>query len=157
MTRIILSGKEYGEALEDLIRITNTNLTILAYAIDTQEKQSPRIRRIFGALRRAADAGVNIRILMNTRFNPQRRASSFLPLQEWLDHPGIHLHLHTTDQTQHAKLVIADRSFILIGSHNLTLPALYSQLNVSAIIVDVDAATELERKLDPLFERSRRA
>ena len=152
--RIIHNGNLVDELCK-LFDNAQASITILQYAFEIRAHIPTRIKMIANAILSAADRGVNIRILINTKHGVAPDSIDAVNLAEYIRHPNIHLYYHRSTQVMHAKAIIVDNDKIVIGSHNLTRTSLYSSLNISVIIIDHELARAMHALVFPLFEASK--
>jgi len=68
----------------------------------------------------------------------------------WLEKHGVRVWYDSPGTTTHAKLLVADRRRVLVGSHNLTHAALRYNHEVSLLIDSPDLAGKLIRYFERL-------
>lgn len=134
-------------ALRDLFALANDEVVIVAYAI------SGAAPALFQQIELLLERGVRVRMLIN-RYNEQHesvqtalsklqarsgqllRIFSFLPQYEEAD--------------LHAKIVLVDRRYALVGSANLSLRGLMDNHEI-ALRVEGSAVADITRAIDLLF------
>lgn len=136
--------------IEDLIDRAMTSLLIVGYAVYQEHS-------VLSALMRAASRNVSIGLLLErTADNPRYQGPTIAPFQgipatRWC-WPAAR---RETDAALHAKVVVADRRWVMIGSANITQAALTKNLECGVILDRPDLAESVHRHIaDLISERT---
>lgn len=105
-------------------------------------------------LKKMAEDGVDIKIIMDGKVNQDPRAVSLL--KELADKYGNFRWktYHTGEESLHAKLVISDSYRVIIGSANITHPGLFSNHEIGVLLENRELAWTCEKLFMKLWESS---
>jgi len=153
----VIQDADFTRAAIDLAAGASTSLFLIQYLFVIPPTLSHPAARIASELWGAAERGVHVRILLN-RFSHGRAAGQPVtraPME--LRHPNIDLRYHTSGQVLHSKIIIADATTTLTGSHNLSHWTLTRSHNLSLLIVDTSTGSRILAIYNPLFQRAKHA
>ncbi len=138
----IFSPQEGNKILEQ-IRSANQSIEIEMFVFSSQE--------IYEELIRAKDRGVIIRVILEKRDS----GGSNERMVEKLRENEIDARFATYEyKLTHAKIIIIDGKIVVVGSHNLTKPALNENREASVIIKDQIIASAFRFEFEKDFLRS---
>ena len=157
MSSRIITDAEFTSTAIRIAEEAVHELLLAQYLLIIDQCDSRPVPRIAAALMAAAMRQVRIRILLNRFSHGHGRYNRRAKRPPELDHPNIDLRYHTQGQVLHSKIIVADKTTSLIGSHNLTHWGITRSHNLSILTVDTNVASGLLSLLDPLFERATRA
>jgi cardiolipin synthase len=137
---IVVSGAEllgpglrsFDSVLLELLDRAMDEVQIAAYLMDPWDE-------LFTALRRTVDRGVSLRLVLNRMRQQDGRTVRFLC---GLGSGGGRVSLHDFDLPNsilHAKVVVVDRRFALVGSANLGPGGLHRNYEMGALLEGGDA------------------
>ena len=155
MSLQVITNQSFTAAAIRVADGATRSMLLIQYLFVIDQTSSHPAPRIAAALQRAADRGVQIRILLN-RFMHSKAPGArpwTRPLE--LSHPNIDLRFHTSGMVLHSKIIIADAETVLTGSHNLSHYTLTRSHNLSLLIVDIAIASRILSIYNPLFERAK--
>lgn len=93
--------------------------------------------------------GVDVRVCLD--FGRDRDTGEIedkhVAARDWLAARGVRVILDEVDRTTHAKVVLIDRRWVIIGSHNWTMSAMTRNREASVVLDDPTMAATLEREL----------
>jgi len=147
----LLRDREYFAELVEAIDVARSEVVMAFFLFKTQEggKTPPDI--LLRHLLRAAHRGVAIRILLergksaaSTVDKTNRETARRLREQ------GIEVSFDTPRRTTHTKVVVIDRRYTFLGSHNLTSSALQYNHELSLVVDSPELAMETLRYMDTL-------
>lgn len=138
----LIVGKEYTKKLLGVIEQATTSISILMFVWKwrTRDPQSD-ISLINQAILRASRRGVKVSVFCN-----------FKGMAEHLNTLGIHAKAWQKTKLMHAKGVLVDDKILVLGSHNLTEPAVNFNVEVSALLIDEDVCKAFRRYFDYLWQ-----
>ncbi len=148
-TTTLLRNQEYAEAL--LKRIGNARESIVCsfYLFKITEKRNNQPARIAGELIRARKRGVEVTVILekgkDTRdklYGENRNTAAFLKSG------GVNVYFASPGVTTHNKIVVIDKRYIFLGSHNLTQGALKYNNELSVLIDSPEMAAEVRAYLE---------
>ena len=121
------------DAAKDSIKLVNPYLTL-----------SPRLKK---ALRRAAERGVKVEIMVSLRSDiPLTPDCVFYNVHRLMKH-GCHIYLYKPG-FHHTKVIMVDGKFCTVGSANLNSRSLRFDYEENAVILDKNVTAELSRLFD---------
>lgn len=102
----------------------------------------PTVTRFNDAIKRAVDRGVEVRVVLNS----VREAARLHLL-------GCRVFMFTDSRTLHTKLMIIDRSTVIVGSHNYSESAFSTNEEVSIMLQYDTEATDFTTYFERLVAR----
>lgn len=134
-------GSDYPRIVIPLINSAKTSIEIVMYDWRWYPNEPAHVvQQLNIALVRAAQRGVKIRAVLNNEL-----------VAETLKSVGIKPHLTKARRTIHTKLLLIDRSMLVIGSHNFTRNAFTSNIETSIAVTIPTDSTRLFAFVDNLF------
>lgn len=134
----LLTNKEYFPALEDKIRNAGEEILVSVYLFRTTESKRNLATKLRESLSSAASRGVKVTVLLEKE-DTRRKGSSLNEDNAYtakaLSRGGVKVYFDTPDTTTHTKMVVIDRRFVFIGSHNFTDSAL-GRNNEASVMMD---------------------
>lgn len=103
------------------------------------------VQKIFTSLYTAHENGINVRILLNYVPSYYRKYIKNLGAARWFHTHNIPVRYIEKNTTMHAKLLIVDSRYFIIGSHNLSPAGLERNIEASVFIDDTRLAGNLNR------------
>ncbi len=149
---MIVEDSQYLSAVAPLIERANRSVYVIMFVMkyDPGDDDDP-VNELLGALADAASRGVDVRVLVD-----EETRDSYPQTIGFLKEHGIGVRLDkSSGVTTHAKVVIVDGEFVVVGSHNWTESALRYNHEVSALIRSGKAAEELTNYFERLWEEGR--
>ena len=130
-----VTGKEYAKVLLECVQNAKSSIDILMFEWRwyTNDFSNP-VQLINHALVGAVRRGVSVRAITNN----EKIADVLLSV-------GINAKVYPRTNLMHSKMIIIDKVKVLMGSHNLTMSAVNSNIETSVLFHDEDLAkTELD-------------
>ena len=149
---MIVEDSQYLSAVAPLIERANRSVYVIMFVMkyDPGDDDDP-VNELLGALADAASRGVDVRVLVD-----EETRDSYPQTIGFLKEHGIGVRLDkSSGVTTHAKVVIVDGEFVVVGSHNWTESALRYNHEVSALIRSGKAAEELTNYFERLWGEGR--
>jgi phosphatidylserine/phosphatidylglycerophosphate/cardiolipin synthase-like enzyme len=147
--RLLLSGPghewEHARALERLIATAHERISLTMFVIRLDDSDGP-VRSLLQALADAAGRGVAVNVLLDrgTDRTTGQPDDKHADAAAWLRGHGVQVRLDELDRTTHAKVLVVDGRYCVIGSHNWTRSALTGNREASVLIDDPAIASQLE-------------
>jgi phosphatidylserine/phosphatidylglycerophosphate/cardiolipin synthase-like enzyme len=117
-------NREHFECLKGMIDGAERRVDVLMYGIKRYEKYPDSLtNKLLDALVRAAERGVNVRVMMDRSDYNDTLNSINQETADWLKARGVQVRFDDPAVTTHAKVVLADDT-VLIGSANWGYDAL---------------------------------
>jgi phosphatidylserine/phosphatidylglycerophosphate/cardiolipin synthase-like enzyme len=148
-TTTLLRNQEYAQAL--LKGIGNARESILCsfYLFKITETRNNQPRRIAEELVRAGKRGVAVTVILEKGKNTQDRLyDENRKTASLLSRDGINVRFASPGVTTHNKIVVIDRRWIFLGSHNLTQGALKYNNELSVLIDSPEMSAEVRAYLE---------
>ena len=135
-------------ALHDLFILADDEVVVIAYAI------SGAAQTLFQQFEKLLEHGIRIRMLIN-RYE-QQHESVKIQLKNLHQRFPTLLQLfsfvpHDEDADLHAKIILIDRKYALVGSANLSLRGLMDN-HEFALVVEGPSVADITRAVDMLFK-----
>jgi phosphatidylserine/phosphatidylglycerophosphate/cardiolipin synthase-like enzyme len=139
----LLPNNEYAEALLRGIISARSSIVCSFYLFKTGEGRNNLPRRIADELIRARRRGVAVSVILERsgdpadRLNDNNRRTASL-----LTKGGVRVLFDSPLRTSHEKVVVIDKRYLYLGSHNLTQAALIHNKELSVLIDSPEIAGE---------------
>lgn len=147
----LLADAAYYPALLDKIRTAEKNIDLVMYLWKIPAAPGSKSGELVRALGEARRRGVGIRVVLENSGYDEELNRTNRETAEQLAREGITVLFDAAAVTTHVKLVVIDRRFCLIGSHNLTQSALGRNREISVMFDDPRLAEELGGYVDRLL------
>lgn len=152
---LLLDGRDYFDALLKKINNAKRDILISMYVFKTTGRSTSSANRIKDSLIKAAKRGVDVRVLLERE---GEKGSSINSENEYtakrLIKGGVKVYFDSPHQRTHAKVIVIDRRYTFIGSHNLTASALQYNRELSLMIDSEDVAGEAAGYIEEMIDRS---
>jgi phosphatidylserine/phosphatidylglycerophosphate/cardiolipin synthase-like enzyme len=148
----LLLDRDYFDALRDGIADARAEIVVCAYLFKTLEGARGYPESIVKDLAYAVKRGVRVRVVMELSQESGDLVKTNSETARRLVDAGIKVCPDPRQKVTHAKLVVIDRRYLFIGSHNLTQSALKYNHETSVWIDSSSLAAEALDYLDSLCE-----
>ncbi|MGD0845267.1 MAG: phospholipase D-like domain-containing protein [Geobacteraceae bacterium] len=148
-TTTLLRNQEYAEALLNRIGNARESIVCSFYLFKITETRNNQPARIAEELVRARKRGVAVTVILEKgksaqdKLYEENRNTAAL-----LTRDGVNVHFAAPGVTTHNKIVVIDRRYIFLGSHNLTQGALRYNNELSVLIDSPEMAAEVRAYLE---------
>lgn len=145
---ILLADRTYFETLLQRIDQAKREITVGMFSFKTSEKGKTLPDQIVEALIRAVRRGVSVEVLLegNTHHAPEVNLENQATAAR-LKKGGVTVRFDTPKKTTHTKVVVIDRRWVFMGSHNWTTAALRHNHEASLLVDSPALADEALRYL----------
>lgn len=138
----LLLDRDYFTALLDGVDRARSEIFLSAYLFRTIENAKGYPEAVLKRLLAAAKRGVRVDVVVERNQDADDLNRSNAETAERLKQGGIRVCMDAPDRVMHTKLVVIDRRYVLIGSHNLTQSALKYNREASVWIDSAPLAEE---------------
>ncbi len=147
---LLLLDKKYYPTLLSALENAQSEITIAMFLFKTTHSAKNRPAKVLAALAAARKRGVRVEVVLekssyDDKLNRENKKAARL-----LKNKGIRVRFDRGRVTTHTKLVIIDRRYSFIGSHNLTEAALDYNHEASLLIDNRELAEKLLRYIQGL-------
>ena len=146
----LLTDREYLPALLEGIDKARREIALSAFLFKTNGAKDHQPDWVLSHLRDALRRGVKVHAVIEQGQEGEALTGSNVETAGKLKAAGIEVCLDGPERTTHAKMVIIDRRYLYIGSHNLTQSALKYNHEVSVRIDSPAMAEEALRYMKTL-------
>jgi phosphatidylserine/phosphatidylglycerophosphate/cardiolipin synthase-like enzyme len=146
----LLMDREYLPALLEGIDKARKEIALSAFIFKTNGSKDHQPDWVLSHLRDALRRGVKVHAIIDQGKEGEALTGSNVETAGKLKASGIDVCLDGPEKTAHAKMVIIDRRYLYIGSHNLTQSALKHNREVSVRIDSPAMAEEALRYMKTL-------
>ncbi len=145
---ILLADRTYVETLLQRIDQAKREIAVGMFSFKTSEKGKTLPDQIVDAFIRAARRGVRVEVLLegNTHHAPEVNLDNQATAAR-LKKGGVTVRFDTPKKTTHTKVVVIDRRWVFLGSHNWTTAALRHNHETSLLVDSPVLAEEALRYL----------
>jgi phosphatidylserine/phosphatidylglycerophosphate/cardiolipin synthase-like enzyme len=141
----LLMDGDYFPALQKGIRQARQEIALSVFYFKTTGGRDSHSEEILTDLLAAATRGVRVDVVFEKGRPGDNVSRDNEKAARRLKKGGVRVCMDTPDTTTHAKLVVIDRRFLFIGSHNLTQSALKYNHEVSVLIDSAPLAEDALR------------
>lgn len=138
----LLLDRDYFTALLDGVDRARSEIFLSTYLFRTIENAKGYPEAVLKRLLTAAHRGVRVDVVLERNQNADDLSRNNAETAERLKQGGIRICMDAPDRVTHTKLVVIDRRYLLIGSHNLTQAALKFNHEASVWIDSAPLAEE---------------
>lgn len=149
----LLKDRDYLPALLEGIDQARREIALSVFFFKTNGFKDNQPDRVLSRLREAARRGVKVEVVIEQGQEGDNISQDNAETVRKLKAAGIAVCMDGPDRTTHAKMVIIDRRYLFIGSHNLTQSALKYNHEVSVRIDSPSLAEEGLRYMKSLCPR----
>jgi phosphatidylserine/phosphatidylglycerophosphate/cardiolipin synthase-like enzyme len=149
----LLMDRDYLPALLDGIDQARREIALTVFFFKTNGFKDSQPDRILSQLREAARRGVKVEVVAEQGEKSDNVSGDNAETAKKLTAAGIEVCMDGPERTTHAKMVIIDRRYLFVGSHNLTQSALKYNHEVSVRIDSPSLAEEALRYMKSLCPR----
>jgi phosphatidylserine/phosphatidylglycerophosphate/cardiolipin synthase-like enzyme len=139
----LLLDRDYFTALLDGVDRARSEIFLSAYLFRTIEDARGYPEAVLKHLLAAVRRGVRVDAVLERNQNADDLTRNNVETSERLKRGGIRVCMDAPDRVTHTKLVVIDRRYLLIGSHNLTQAALKFNHEASVWIDSAPLAEEV--------------
>jgi len=138
----LLLDRDYFTALLDGVERARAEIFLSAYLFRTIEDARGYPEAVLKRLVAAVHRGVRVDVVLERNQDVDNLNRNNAETAERLKQGGIRVCMDAPDRVTHTKLVVIDRRYLLIGSHNLTQAALKFNHEASVWIDSAPLAEE---------------
>ncbi|HIJ79964.1 MAG: phospholipase D-like domain-containing protein [Desulfobulbaceae bacterium] len=138
-----LADDDYFPTLINLIQNSNRSIDLAMFVFKTSTKGDNRPMQIAKALIAARQRGVRVRVILEKSGYDEKLNQTNEEVGALLKENRIVVEFDSPQRTNHAKLVVIDSRYCLVGSHNFTQAALKHNHELSLLIDSRTLAREL--------------
>ena len=120
----LLLDRDYFTALLEGLDRARAEIFLSAYLFRTIENARGYPEAVLKRLAAAVHRGVRVDVILEKNKSADDLNRNNEETAERLKKAGIHVCMDAPDRVTHTKLIVIDRRYLLIGSHNLTQSAL---------------------------------
>ena len=153
----LLLNEAYVVRVLELISCSNQRVWVSMYVAKYQKERSYSVEnKLFKALVQAHASGVDVRVLLDEGLEwdgksgrmSNRRSSKNDDAIEYLLEQGVSVRLDSPEQIMHAKTIIVDDHYAVVGSHNWTYSALSRNVETSVLLSREPDVTPLAKAFE---------
>jgi competence ComEA-like helix-hairpin-helix protein len=145
---IIQADKEYYKTLTSLIQHARHSIDMVMFIFKTTSSPKNKPVLLVKELARAAKRKIRIRVILEKSNYDDKLNKENQKVAKKLRKNGIKVIFDNPRITTHAKLVVVDNRYCLVGSHNLTHSALAYNHELSLLVDSRILAAELLKYID---------
>jgi phosphatidylserine/phosphatidylglycerophosphate/cardiolipin synthase-like enzyme len=150
---IILKDKGYFPIVLNAIDGAEREIVMSFFLFKTNGYKSSYPDQVLAHLIRAAQRGVVVKVLLEKGKDPSDMVdTSNRYTARRMEQAGIKVVFDSPRTTNHTKVAVIDRRYVIMGSHNLTNSALKYNHEISVLIESPDMAEDTLRYIDMLFK-----
>jgi len=153
---IALYDEDFSNIVTGLIERAKKNIYITTYKLEPRKgPKAQRINALIKQLFLAGSRGVDIKIMLNFYENHKATSNINWYAARMFQKNGITAKYQTTGRTLHQKLFLIDDTYIVAGSHNLSVQSLAENIELSFLIEDDTIYQKCETKFLALWEKAK--
>lgn len=144
----LLTDGDYYPTLQGLIAQATSRIDLAMFLFKTTKSAKNRASALVRELIQASKRGVAVTVLLEKSGYDPELSRENEKVGARLQKGGIRVRFDSPKVTTHAKVVVVDRRYSLIGSHNFTSSALSANHEVSLLVDNRELAGELLRYME---------
>mgnify|MGYP006277924993 CR=1 FL=1 len=149
---IPLVNDQFFPACIDAINHAQHSISLCTFAAKYYRGKSRNtVNQFFDSLRRAAQRGVNIRLLLNGNFGSDNELTNNTFIIRYFKNPNFQAALAGKSTRVHAKIILIDGHLSILGSHNLSQRAHNVNFETSILIDSEPLNQELQNHFERLW------
>jgi len=139
----LLTDQEYYPILQSLIGRATASIDVAMFLFKTTDASNNRAASLVQDLINASKRGVIVNVLLEKSGYDPKLNSENQKVGAYLKKQGVKVRFDAEKTTTHAKIVVIDRRYCLVGSHNFTGSALTYNHEASLLVDNQSLANEL--------------
>lgn len=148
-TSLLLDADYFARLIKHLEQ-AKERIDVAMFLFKTTDSPQNRPLQIVTALRKAKARGAKVHVLLEISNHDQELNRENQKTAELLRQGGVTVVFDQPKTTTHAKLVVIDKRYVFMGSHNFTHAALTYNHESSLLIDNPQLAAELSRYITTL-------
>ncbi len=149
----LLEDRSYFPALINMIDNAKREIVMSFFLFKTNGYRSSYSDKILNHLIQAAKRGVSIKVLLETGKDPESNVNkNNRDTAKRLRKEGVRVYFDSPHITTHTKVMVIDRRYTIMGSHNLTNSALKYNHEISIFVDSPAVAEETLRYINSLYK-----
>jgi phosphatidylserine/phosphatidylglycerophosphate/cardiolipin synthase-like enzyme len=139
----VLADGDYFPSLLELLDRSKVSIDLAMFVFKIGKGKNNRPARIRDSLIRAARRGIKVRVFLERSGYDDKLNDTNRKVAEQLTAGGVNVILESPKTTTHNKVVVIDRRYAIVGSHNFTQSALKYNHELSLLVDDRQLAEKL--------------
>ncbi|MGV1099859.1 phospholipase D-like domain-containing protein [Thiovibrio sp. JS02] len=146
----ILADKDYFAAVESLLNNARERIDLAMFLFKKSDAKDNRPGRLVDALIAAANRGVQVRVILEYSGHEESINKANQQVAEALKRGKVTVLFDSARRTSHAKLIVVDNRYCIVGSHNLSQSALKYNHELSLLIDSRELAAKILAYMETL-------
>ena len=140
----ILQDEDFLPAAKALVFNAMSSIYISTFKTEiVLKRRGEKLKGFYDFLVLRRKEGVDVRLLTNKQGEQGHVPHTNAYVTNYLKKKGIQVRFLRNSQICHAKMLIVDNQYAIIGSHNLSLKSCHSNFEVSYLIKSAEMVSEL--------------
>ena len=144
----VLADGDYFPTLIKLLDRSDSSIDLAMFVFKIGKRKNNRPAKIRDALIRAAARGVTVRVYLERSGYDDKLNDTNRKVADQLTAGGVRVIFESPKTTTHNKMVVIDRRYAIVGSHNFTQSALKYNHELSLLVDDRKLAEKLVSYLE---------
>lgn len=133
----VLFNERFFNTLAELLQLAAQEILICTFKLQMPSTSRPgRLKKFYDMLIRAQKKGVSIKIVTNLQTGKKLSAYYNNRTKIFLQKNNIEVRGFTGQRILHAKYILIDKKYLLLGSHNITEKAFSQNYEISVLLTD---------------------
>ena len=142
----ILSGDDFLNSAHLLIDAARETIWISTFKVEMGNKSKHnKLNAFFNTLATKAAAGLDVRLLTNKQGEQGHVPHTNAQVINYLKKKDIRVRHLRNSRICHAKMILVDDQYAIIGSHNLSIKSCHNNFEISYLITALDVVSHLVR------------
>ncbi len=151
---VFLPNEKFFDVLRDRINSAQSEIVIVAFLFKTYNDPTKRPDIILDELGKAIRRGVRVRVIFE--LGPKEKKSSLdernMETATKLIDKGADVMFDPPNVVTHCKIVVIDKKYVFIGSHNFTQSGLLYNNEASLMVVSPELASDVLKYIDSIAQ-----
>jgi len=152
----VLKDEQFLPVAKGLLEIATKSIYISTFKAEIISKpRGQKLFDFFSVLANKATSGVDVRFMFNTPENGKHIPPSNAKALKFLTKAKIKVRHLPNDRLCHAKILLVDNTYAIVGSHNLCVRACQYNFELSSYIIDTEYCKDLKTIYENIWDNSR--
>ncbi len=152
----VIKDEAFLPMATSLVANAESNIHISSFKVElTTKRRGLQLIQFFDILRKKHKAGLDVRMLTNKRDNRGHVPESNAYALRWFKQNRIPVRSLRNDRVVHAKLLLIDGRYAIVGSHNLSVRSCHNNFEISFLILDDERLRLLDHIYQNLWDQAK--
>lgn len=150
-----LKDEQFLPVAKGLVQSATKSIYISTFKVEIISKpRGQKLFDFFSVLANKADNGIDVRVIISPREDGKHIPPTNAKAVKFFAKTNIKVkHLHS-NRLCHAKIILVDNIYAIVGSHNLSVRACHYNFELSSYITDLKYCQDLKTIYENIWDKS---